>query len=121
MKEFNHECFLYEDDLQKVMLPMKRIVCPTCGGDGLISRTDIDSSKIYDSCEADGDYEGMAAVRRGDYMIHCTDCNGRNVVDEPDMEFFAKNYPKEYEVYCLWLECEIEHNLEVAYERRMNC
>lgn len=118
MKEFKHESFEYEKDIQKVMLPTNRVVCPSCNGDGMVSRTDIDSSLIFDSCEADGDHEGMERVRNGEYMKRCDTCNGRNVIDEFDMEFFEEFYPKEFKIYEDWIISEIEDRRYAENERK---
>lgn len=117
MKEFTHECF--EDHNVKIMLPTNKIVCPTCGGEGRMSRTDIDSSMIYDNAQEDGDFDTMEAVRRGDFMTHCTTCNGNNVVDEMDMEYFANQYPKEYTMYIHYLDCAWDSDATQEAERRM--
>jgi hypothetical protein len=47
---------------------------------------------MYEDC----DYEGLESYYRGAYDRVCSECNGKNVVDEIDWNFIEINYPKEY-------------------------
>lgn len=77
---------LYDDDEQPIKLPMERIVCPTCRGEGKIVNPAIDGHGIPadDECWDDDDFrEGYFGGR---YDITCPECDGRNVIDIVDEE-----------------------------------
>lgn len=121
-QEFFHPCFEYSEHLkegEKVFLPTVRIVCPACDGYGTHERQDIDCSLIVDSYYEDGDYEALERYRNGAFDVPCTCCNGKNVIDEVDMEYFYDNYPELYEEMCDWDRAEAEDARYSAQERAM--
>jgi len=96
-KLYYHESFEYQDeyDYDKlgttgIEVSAKRIVCPTCQGNGTHFRTDLDENAMVDSFNEDGDDDGFMAYRRGAFDQVCTECNGRNVVDDVDWDTTPK-------------------------------
>lgn len=121
-KEFYHPSFEYSEYLEegeKVFLPTTKQVCPACNGFGVHERQDIDCSKLVDSMQEDGDYEGLEGYYNGNYDVTCSTCNGRNVVDEIDFDLFVSKYPKLYAEMCDWDEQERADDAYAAQERAM--
>lgn len=91
---FYHESFEFNDnyDFKKlgntgIQATAKRIVCPTCNGDGHHFRKDLDENDMVRSLQEDDDCDeglGMRAYLRGAFDEICTECKGRNVVDSID-------------------------------------
>jgi|688.fasta_scaffold30319_1 hypothetical protein len=96
-KEFFHDALLYENDSPICLIvPFAKIVCPCCNGTGVEFGSDCDESRMVEDMYEDCDYEGLESYYRGAYDRVCSECNGKNVVDEIDWNFIEINYPKEY-------------------------
>lgn len=90
---------LYDDDEQPIKLPMERIVCPTCRGEGKIVNPAIDGHGIPadDECWDDDDFrEGYFGGR---YDVICPECDGRNVIDIVDEDALIATDPELYRRY----------------------
>lgn len=118
---FYHESFEYQDeyDFDKlgetgILVPAKKIVCPTCNGNGSHFRTDLDENLLIDGMREDGDEEGIESYQGGAFDQVCTQCNGKNVVDDvwDNLPSWAKSCISEWEhssrVYDA--ECSAERN-----------
>lgn len=78
-------------------------VCKSCRGHGRTDRTDIDTSRLYDSMVEDGDHEGIQDYWNGDYSQVCDRCNGQRVSVEINWDLYPQLHKK-----------LIEHNREEA-------
>jgi DnaJ-class molecular chaperone len=94
---YYHKSFEYQDEYDYEKLGERgieanatRIVCPTCNGDGRHFRTDLDENAMVGSFQEDMDDDGMEAYQGGAFDQVCTECNGRNVVDEVDWSSIPK-------------------------------
>jgi RecJ-like exonuclease len=119
-KEFSHPSFEYVNEGEeaiKVMVPVKKQVCPMCMGIGTHERQDIDCSKLVDSMVEDGDDEGLQRYYAGSFDVPCTCCNGKNVIDDFDTQYLVDNYPDHYEAMCDWDASEAEDARYSAQER----
>ena len=67
-----------------VMVSGTMEVCPTCGGYGSHVRQDLDDSVMVDSMREDGDDEGLQAYFNGSFDEKCRQCEGKNVIMQPD-------------------------------------
>ena len=122
MKNFDHPSFQYVNEGEeavKIMVPTIKQVCPACGGVGTHERRDIDCSLMVDSMREDGDEDGLANYFSGDYDVTCETCNGRNVIDEIDFDYFVANFPEYYKAMVSWDESERESARYDAQERAM--
>ena len=118
--EFYHPCFEYSENLKEIVyLPTTKEVCPSCNGEGMHERRDIDCSLLVDSMHEDGDVEGLESYFSGSYDVLCTECGGKNVIDVQDMEYFANNYPELYKEVCEWEDEKIADAKCSAQERAM--
>ena len=96
-KEFFHDALLDENDNPICLIvPFAKIVCPCCNGTGVEFGSYCDESRMVENMYEDCDYEGLESYYRGAYDRVCTECNGKNVVDEMDWNFIERNYPNEY-------------------------
>ena len=105
-----------------VYLPTHKGVCPNCGGHGTHDRNDLEMSEIVNSWIDDGEYERVEEYMEGkdnSFTVICEECNGNNVIDVVDFEYFEANYPKDYRNYCAWMDAERESAYYSAMERRM--
>ena len=118
---YYHESFEYQDeyDFEKlgekgIKLSSKKIVCPTCHGNGTHFRKDLDESKLVESMEDDGDYDGLDSYYNGAYDQVCVQCNGKNVVDDFNWEQLP-----EWANKCItsWEQSERESNYIEAQEK----
>ena len=103
------------DDLPEyIELNTKVIVCPNCNGKGKSSNylgafTQSDMDEMGD----DFKYDYM----RGEYDKECENCQGRNVVDEVDID---NNTPQNLRLYYKYLEAEAYDAYVYRMENREN-
>ncbi len=96
-KKFKHDSLVDEfENAIEIQLPIQRIVCPDCNGDGHHFRRDLDETILFRSMQDDGDYEGLESYYSGQYDVVCIECNGANVVDVIDWDYFKEKFPKYY-------------------------
>jgi hypothetical protein len=94
--KYTHPALTDENDKPVYLLvPVRKAVCPRCGGHGTHERQDIDMSRVVDSMNEDGDVDGLESYYKGKFDVICTECHGNNVVDEIDQEYMESNYPEE--------------------------
>lgn len=92
------------------------IVCPTCEGTGVHDRQDLDCSKLVDNMYDDGDFDGVQNYFNGQYSQVCKQCNGKNVVVEPNWNQLPEWAMKAIEE---WDQSERDSRAEEASERAM--
>ena len=111
--KFSHPAFTDEDTGEEIVFQLegKKEVCPRCQGIGRHSREDIDDSYLVDIMIADGDEEGLEGYRNGNYDVICTQCNGNNVVDVPNLTDEMQEKLND------WYQCESESRRIEAQER----
>ncbi|GAG56098.1 unnamed protein product [marine sediment metagenome] len=117
MKKINysHPALEYHEKMngEKTIEVMSEwVVCPTCQGEGTHERRDIDTSRLVDSMQEDGDDEGLESYRSGAFDVNCTECGGLRVVPQPNLPLWARQAINE------WYDAEAEHRAEEAAERR---
>lgn len=80
---------LSRNDIEEIELPVKRVVCPRCDGNGSHVNPAIDGHGLsHEDFAQDPDFaEGYFSGR---YDIPCEECDGRNVIDELDSEACKK-------------------------------
>jgi hypothetical protein len=93
LANYYHDAFEYEPEYQfetkgKAGIPAttERIVCPTCNGNGNHFRKDLDENEMIKSIQEDGDEDSMEAYQSGAFNQICTECNGRNVIDQVNFD-----------------------------------
>jgi hypothetical protein len=101
----------------QVLLPAKRIVCPTCDGEGRHVNRAIDGNGISAEEFAE-DPDFMESYMAGHYDVRCEECNGKRVIEEIDTDALT---PKMLERYYRALDEEQAHRAEMAAERRIGC
>ena len=106
------------DNEIKMYVATRKEVCPCCGGNGSHFRSDLDESRLIDSMDEDGDFDGLEAYRKGSYDQICERCCGRNVVDEIDWDSFRETYPNEYREIQAYEESARQDRLYEIQERR---
>lgn len=94
---FTHPALYCEitDTPRTLYLPAQRIICPECNGYGSHFRRDLDENMMLATMREEGDWEGLADYDAGDYNEVCHRCDGRNVVDEINWDYFRAEYPEE--------------------------
>lgn len=96
-KKFTHDALVDEfENAIEIQLPTQRIVCPDCNGDGHHFRRDLDETSLVRSMQDDGDYDALESYYSGEYDVVCVECNGANVVDVIDWDYFKEKFPKYY-------------------------
>lgn len=97
LTHFYHPSFEYQEgyDFEKlgargIIVQSERVVCPTCNGNGSHFRKDLDENLLVRGIQEDQDEDSMEAYRGGAFNEVCTECNGRNVVDQPRWESLPK-------------------------------
>ena len=96
-KTFTHYALVDEfENAIEIQLPTQKIVCPSCDRNGHHFRNDLDETSLVRSMQDDGDYEGLECYYKGAYDVICTECNGANVVDVIDWDYFKDKFPKYY-------------------------
>lgn len=88
-------------------------VCSTCGGHGKHFRSDLDESRLVESMEEDGDYEGLESYYNGSYDQRCGECKGVRVVIVPELPDWLENEIENYD------RCVREIRQMEEAERRM--
>jgi len=103
-----------KDELGIEKVPMKKVVCPTCRGEGSHVNPSIDSHGLTaEDFEQDPDFE--EGYREGRYDVACYECDGLRVVDDFDFDRCPK-LQKEWEEYVD--DAQADHATEMA-ERAM--
>jgi len=84
-----HESFEYQEQYNAeklgttgIQVQATKIVCPTCNGTGSHFRADLDENLMVQSIQEDADEDSWQAYRGGAFDQVCTECSGRNVVDD---------------------------------------
>lgn len=90
---------LYDDDGQIIKLPMHRIVCPSCDGEGKYVNPAIDGNGITGSEMAELGDDFREDYFSGFYDIQCEECHGRNVVDVVDEDALTPDQQRRYYEY----------------------
>ena len=116
---FYHPALKYQDDNYDfdklgetgISLEAERIVCLTCNGNGSHFRKDLDENSMVSSIQDDCDEDSMEAYQNGAFDQVCTECNGRNVVDEVKWS----TTPKWIEECVNEWETEIHHDALVRH------
>lgn len=77
------------------MCPAKKIVCPSCDGDGTMVNPNVDSHGISQD-EFDRDPDFKESYFRGDYDVKCDTCKGEKIVLDPEIDKLPKNLVEAY-------------------------
>jgi hypothetical protein len=109
-----------EGNLRVFKLPAERVVCPECNGNGHHFRSDLDENKMVELIEADGDEDEMDHYRRGGYDQTCSECKGRNVIDQVNWDEFQKQFPKEAKKIYSW-DSDVAEDAKYAASERAYC
>lgn len=119
--EFTHSALYNEETEEQITLTLysKRIVCPTCDGEGNHFRSDLDENSFVRECYEERDEESFYLYKAGAFNQSCSQCNGQKVVDEIDWEYFYSEYPKEAKAVSDWNRELRESEEEREWERRM--
>jgi RecJ-like exonuclease len=99
----------------QVELPAKRIVCPTCNGNGSHVNPAVDGHGISPDEFAE-DPEFAESYFQGVYDVACEECHGKRVVDVVAVDELT---PKMRERYERQQDAEAADRREIAAERRM--
>ena len=112
-------------------LPVKRVVCPTCNGEGKHVNPSIDASSIGgddEFWEDDMDYEDedeegnpVSRYKSGVYDVTCYTCHGNNVVFDIDLEAARISDSEALEAWDDFCQDQMEYESECAAERRYGC
>lgn len=118
---FTHPALTDEETDKPIVLKVQaqRVVCPCCEGEGRTDRRDIDTSRLVENMEEDGDFEGLEAYEKGAFSQTCPQCKGLRIVDEVNWEAFHRDFPNETKEIEFWEKCEREDNEYAAQERRV--
>ena len=101
-----------------VELPKKKIVCPTCGGEGKHVNPSIDAHGLSRE-DFDEDPDFARDYMSGVYDVPCYECRGNNVVDVLDEEALKHFDPELFKEWREWLDSAYETEAIYASERRM--
>jgi hypothetical protein len=104
---------LYDDDGNVIKLPMQRIVCPRCHGDGKHTNPNVDGNGL-DPNDPDLDEEFWENYKGGLYDVTCEECGGRNVIDEVDVDVLEATDP---ELFKQWCEAVDDYYDDIATRR----
>ncbi len=115
------EEFQREERGEFVKLPVHRIVCPRCDGDGNHTNPAIDGNGITASEMEELGEDFAEGYVRGDYNVCCEVCHGKNVVDEVDLEKLQDNSPELYKAWTQWTHDAYDHESERRAEMRAGC
>ena len=98
--------------------PTRMIVCPTCRGRGRHVNPSIDSHGITSEDDAWQDEGFWSDYYSGAYDVACHECDGKNVVEEPDEDAITAEQAEEWNAYVqgIW-----EERAMIAAERRAGC
>ena len=91
-----HTPELYDENGDIIELPTHKVVCPCCRGEGTVVNPGIDSHGISQET-FDEDPEFEEAYFSGVYDIMCPWCDGKNVIDEVNVDALSPELRKEYE------------------------
>ena len=105
-------------DLRVFMLDAEVVVCPSCRGNGQHFRSNLDENRMVELIQEDGGEDEMEHYRRGGYDQVCSECHGRNVVNEVNWDKFARSFPKESRKINRWEDDDAEDRAYAASERR---
>ena len=100
------------------VLPARYAVCPRCDGEGHHSNPAIDGNGITQSELAEilhDDSDFLDEYFAGVYDVRCECCSGQRVILEVDKESCTAG---EWEQYQEDIDSELEHQAEIAAERR---
>ena len=97
----------------EILLPAKRVVCPSCEGDGTELCGGLNGVAISDENLADPDFR--RSYFGGDYDVACSHCGGLRVVDVVDEEQLDQ---KMRDRYLRAVDSAHRADLETYYEQR---
>jgi len=108
----------------KVKVPSVRIVCPECNGDGTELKPGLKGEAFTrQDIESMGEdfHDMMSNMMAGHYDCACSRCDGKNVVDEPDLKLLEEKYPYTLQAYWKQKDQESADYWESYYEMRAGC
>ena len=118
-------------DERSFTLPIKRVVCPTCNGEGKHVNPSIDAGGIggddefweddQDWEEEDEEGNPVSRYRSGVYDVTCYTCHGNNVVLDIDLEAASISASEALEAWEDFCQDQAEYESECAAERRWGC
>lgn len=100
-------------------LPTKRIVCPTCRGEGRHVNPSIDENGITGAEMAELGPEFQEDYMSGVYDVLCYECKGLRVVDILDEDWLVNNDRELLKEWNEWLRSEQDYQAICDMERRM--
>lgn len=101
----------------QLMVPAIREVCSRCDGSGVHDPAAFSNGFTGEELDQDPDFREN--YFSGRYDVRCEVCNGRNVVDVPDLEFLENKYPRILNAFYRNEDERAAHEAECAMERRM--
>jgi len=104
---------LYDEEGNEILLPTKKEVCGSCGGEGMRALHGLD---VTDQCREDPEFEEDYFAGRYDTL--CDGCGGERVVDVVDEDRLD---PWQLNDWYDALEEESRYYWECEYERRAGC
>lgn len=111
-------------DEVEVELPSKKMVCPTCRGEGYLlhpsMRNHAYTHEQFD--DAFDDEQRKEYFKRGGmYDVGCEECKGRNVVNEVDEVCLTPEQKVHYEAWCKSQQADAEYDALCRAEREAGC
>lgn len=111
---YQHNAFMYHDPItgeynedvnEEGVLHVHATyqVCSSCSGHGTHFRSDLDENNLIDNMREDGDNDGIEAYYEGAYDQVCDECQGKRVVENPNLPEWAENLIDK------WYESEREY------------
>lgn len=119
--QFTHPALYNEETEEQITLTLysRRIVCPTCDGEGNHFRSDLDENDFVRECYEERDEESFYLYKAGAFNQTCSECKGQKVLDEIDWDSFRSQYPKEAKMVSDWDNQQRQWEQESEWERRM--
>lgn len=97
-------------------VPGKRIVCPTCHGEGTHPNPNIDGFTLDEWGQMDQHFKDHYMA--GAYDVECYECSGRNVVDVVDWDALSYEQKEQHQKA---LDLENQYYWEFRDEERRGC
>ncbi len=106
-------------EFPNIQLPIKRIVCPRCNGEGKHVNPSIDGHGLTAEDLQDDDFR--ESYFSGVYDVRCEECKGNNVIDEIDHDTCKTrlSWFKGLMRYYNKLQLDADARRESDYERRL--
>jgi len=115
VRSFNE--YMSEDLGVTFRLPTHKVVCPQCGGDGMMVNRSIDGQGL-DPNDPDLDKDFWEDYLSGRYDVRCDECYGNNVVDEVDEARLPEDILVQWHSWC---ESSYDMVQEQLAELRFGC